>query len=546
MDFATKRSRLVSAKLRTKQPSTMTIRKRRRKVKRAICKIKMSDDLLPPSQRQRRQMARKNSSNKFDTRVVFGDANMLRHINDYLTITTAHNTDAYAIKSSTPFQPLRTKRCNQVVSRPPLLQAISPVSINPPSSTHQQQVAPLVSPPPHTDEQEKECSLNHQETIQKLTQSFMMFDPSVKHDNNDLSSNDMSGTSSNRRDVLRECGQRDVIEFDDVMKRFDDGCLAKLGEGVYGEVFRCRAKQEYDGESVIALKVIPIESSVKVNGVLPKKYFEILPEVIISNELSKLSKADNKFVSNSFIKLHRVNCVRGGYPDKLLQVWDEYDKNKESLNDRPSLFPTDQHYITFEYQFGGSDVEHFVFSNSSQAYSLFHQVVSGLAVAEQRLQFEHRDLHWGNILVRNGDAVGKHVAYKFNDVEYQIETHGVHALIIDFTLSRLSQGKISFYQDLVTDDELFQGDENADYQFEIYRKMKRCLNNEWEKFEPKTNVFWSHYLLDKLINHVKYRSKKSKIHRVYMTKIRQIHKTILDYSSLSSFLEDYFHSSKSL
>ena len=30
------------------------------------------------------------------------------------------------------------------------------------------------------------------------------------------------------------------------------------------------------------------------------------------------------------------------------------------------------------------------------------------------------------------------------------------------------------------------------------RMMRSHTNNEWEKFHPKTNVMWLHYMLDKL------------------------------------------------
>lgn len=36
----------------------------------------------------------------------------------------------------------------------------------------------------------------------------------------------------------------------------------------------------------------------------------------------------------------------------------------------------------------------------NQAVSIFEQVASGVAVAEEALHFEHRDLHDGNVLVK--------------------------------------------------------------------------------------------------------------------------------------------------
>ena len=75
--------------------------------------------------------------------------------------------------------------------------------------------------------------------------------------------------------------------------------------------------------------------------------------------------------------------------------------------------------------------------------SVLQQVVMSLAVAEIALQFEHRDLHWGNVLVKNTKQ--KYVTYRLDGQEYKFETCGVHVAIIDFTLSRLSKGEVVFF-----------------------------------------------------------------------------------------------------
>lgn len=63
-----------------------------------------------------------------------------------------------------------------------------------------------------------------------------------------------------------------------------------------------------------------------------------------------------------------------------------------------------------------------------------------LAVAEEELEFEHRDLHVGNVLVH--PTTMSTITITLNDVPFAVETHGVKATIIDFTLSRLSRGYI--------------------------------------------------------------------------------------------------------
>ena len=45
----------------------------------------------------------------------------------------------------------------------------------------------------------------------------------------------------------------------------------------------------------------------------------------------------------------------------------------------------------------------------------------------------------------------------------------------------------------------------GDYQLDIYRMMKQSNNNNWEQFNSKTNIFWLHYLLEKMITEVYYK-----------------------------------------
>ncbi len=61
-----------------------------------------------------------------------------------------------------------------------------------------------------------------------------------------------------------------------------------------------------------------------------------------------------------------------------------------------------------------------------------------LAVAEESLEFEHRDLHIGNILVK--ETKEPTVLYNLNGFEVTLNTFGVQIFVIDFTNSRLRRG----------------------------------------------------------------------------------------------------------
>nr|CAB3262883.1 uncharacterized protein LOC100184595 [Phallusia mammillata] len=329
--------------------------------------------------------------------------------------------------------------------------------------------------------------------------------------------------------VLLECGQDKAKPFDNFLALMENGCR-KIGEGVFAEVYHFQSLQGCD----VALKVIPIEGTKILNGEKQKTFSEVLPEIVNSVELFNL-KTSEESKTDSFISLYRVHLTYGPYPAVLLDAWDIHNSTKTSENDRPFLPDPNQHYVLFEFADGGIDIEHFKFNNASQSLAALKQTISGLAVAENTLMFEHRDLHWGNILVQKIET--KLFSFTLNGINYSSETSGISIRIIDFTLSRMTKGGISLYQDLSNDEELFNADSSVDYQFEIYRMMRDELGNDWSLFRPRTNVLWIHYLIDKLINQVHYKSKRSKIHRQSIQTMRQLSKTILTFASCQEIVE---------
>jgi len=58
----------------------------------------------------------------------------------------------------------------------------------------------------------------------------------------------------------------------------------------------------------------------------------------------------------------------------------------------------------------------------------------------QALGFEHRDMHRGNVLVRRTHQ--KYHYFRLHGKEYLIESHGVQATLVDYTLSRVQQGEL--------------------------------------------------------------------------------------------------------
>ncbi|XP_056620998.1 uncharacterized protein LOC130434713 [Triplophysa dalaica] len=334
---------------------------------------------------------------------------------------------------------------------------------------------------------------------------------------------------SDAEKVYQECQQSGPLSFSDCIPPSRMKLCTKIGEGTFGEVFSTKI----DSNHTVALKIIPVEGSQKVNGEQQKTFAEILHEIIISKELSSLNvKEINR--TDGFIGLNNLHCVRGRYPEALLKAWDKFDCQKGSENDRPDFFDDEQLFLILEFEFGGSDLENMKgkLSSMAQAKSVLHQVTAALAVAEQALCFEHRDLHWGNILVKNTKQ--KHSEFILNGAVHSTETRGVHVNIIDYSLSRLEIDGLTVSCDISADEELFMG--QGDYQFEIYRLMKKENENCWSTYNPHSNVMWLHYLADKLLT-MSYKTKaQSSQHKTLKSSLKSFHSEILNYASATEAL----------
>ncbi|GBC00787.1 hypothetical protein RclHR1_03980003 [Rhizophagus clarus] len=140
-----------------------------------------------------------------------------------------------------------------------------------------------------------------------------------------------------------------------------------------------------------------------------------------------------------FLKLYGVGICRGSYPEVLLNEWDIWHKKYKSENNRPDFY------------------------NEKQLYAV--------------------------LIVEYGD-----------DANVEVETFGVRACIIDYTLSRMEYEDEVIYVNILND-EYFIGE--GDYQYDVYRMMREESKADWRSFWPRTNVIWLHYISCKLLTEKK-------------------------------------------
>ncbi|KAL0697507.1 hypothetical protein Bca4012_053629 [Brassica carinata] len=328
-------------------------------------------------------------------------------------------------------------------------------------------------------------------------------------------------------DLLSACGQMQPSNFMEVFSKFcEPESIVKIGEGTYGEAFRA-------GPSVC--KIVPIDGDFTVNGEIQKRADELLEEVILSWTLNQLRERETEAqnLCPTFIRTQDIKVCQGPYDPILVKAWEEWDAKHGSENDHPD-FPEKQCYVMFVLEHGGKDLEGFVLLNFDEARSLLVQVTAGLAVAEAAFEFEHRDLHWGNILLsRNNSST---LPFIVEGKQVLIKTFGVQISIIDFTLSRINTGEKILFLDLTADPYLFKGPK-GDKQSETYRKMKTVTQDSWEGHFARTNVLWLIYLVDLLLTKKSF-ERSSKDER----ELRSLKKRMEKYKSAKETLSDPFFS----
>lgn len=245
-----------------------------------------------------------------------------------------------------------------------------------------------------------------------------------------------------------------IINFSDLPQN-----VIKVAEASFSEVFKCKSQ---------IYKIIPLN-----NEFTQKKDF--YKECFIHKILS---------CEKGICPLINFYIVKGKYTKRYLKAWDNFGFEENERPDKHNLFGV----IVSED--GGICLEKYKFKSVKQILFFVRQIIQILSNLEIKYKFEHRDLHWGNILIKKEKIS-----------------------IIDFTLSRLQYKKI-IYNDLDLKDWLFSGDESVDEQFNVYKMMKKECENNWQNFNPKTNIFWLIYLINKMftrIDNIKSKKFKNKL-----------------------------------
>jgi serine/threonine-protein kinase haspin len=368
----------------------------------------------------------------------------------------------------------------------------------------------------------------------------------------------------------------------------EDFSLVKIAEASFGEVYRLSLQPEAAEDTDLALSRND-ESVLKVIALTQPT--ETLPKNKRDRERA-LKKAENMSKPNDvaselkllqrlsdipgFTNFRDLRVLRGRPPAPFATAFTAFNEAQKAAKKELSIFPDpakkasyskDQLWAVIEMQDAGTDLEKLVAqgisSNIWVVWDIFWQVVLALAKGEEEAEFEHRDLHLGNICVRTPEPVDEANI----DISKSLGFTSFEATLIDYTVSRASMIPASMasestetkddsvaYIDLANDPHLFYGDSAEEYQYDIYRYMRGSIyysspyasfpndgtstaNHEsevpegedggeneneqpqlptapsaeqmatieretgrlWRQFHPQTNLCWLHYVLFMLL-----------------------------------------------
>lgn len=338
----------------------------------------------------------------------------------------------------------------------------------------------------------------------------------------------------------------------------------KIAEASYGEVYRLTLLAPHPGltsaeESVLKVMVVKpdpsTEDATKKKSKAQETREDTMSELAsVESEVKLLNRMTRVPGFTNFRALH---VLKGRPPQPFIDTWKEWNtgrkKGQKSVFPDPSKGPSysdNTIWAVIEMQDAGTDVDELQtkkkLTSVFEVWDVFWQVVIAIGKGEAEAKFEHRDLHCGNICVRNRNMISQ------NDKDVSKRKLGftnLETTIIDYTLSRAelprSDHPPSFSQSTDTrrssvdseDDEveiayldlthasldyLFIQDAEHEYQYEMYRHMRSALyfsdpckpytenkkeaedsGRTWKGFHSQTNLVWLWWILFKLLEHMR-------------------------------------------
>ena len=337
-----------------------------------------------------------------------------------------------------------------------------------------------------------------------------------------------------------------ILTWDDVCQEGDQ--IEKIAEASYAEVYRISNER---GTSII--KVIRLQSPIKPQTKAQERSGLVDEEPHSEDDLRGELKISEWLADvPGFVIYKERYIVKGKAPRSLLETHQLFhrrmkrkDPDRLQFYPSPSRYLDDTRFLVVELGDAGTALEDFELTEVGQLWDIFLHTAIALARAEDLVRFEHRDLHEGNLCIRQARPARPRPAKDTSPVQFGYS--GLEITILDYGLSRAedpdadpTKAEIVAY-DLEKDLSIFTSTHAP--QCRVYRQMRSFLlrgdrihlppehhttpyelvslvdpdtstldENEadqkgepisWFPYSPYTNVLWLAYIYSYLIEHFK-------------------------------------------
>ncbi|XP_003744307.1 serine/threonine-protein kinase haspin homolog [Galendromus occidentalis] len=275
------------------------------------------------------------------------------------------------------------------------------------------------------------------------------------------------------------------VDFEYIFKNWGMEIVSKLGEGSFSEVYRVRTR--FNGENDFdVFKLIPV-------GQPGQPAFDhMLPEMSMCLAGRCLLESP-RHRAPSFLSLRGTHLVQGQQTEDMIYAYEAFRRKcpQETEQPHPLDRPKNQFYVVFYTSYDGCELETELpkLSGDIRA-SIVLQVTYALAAAEQSFEFEHRDLHLSNVVLKDCDE--SDLEFRISGNRFRIKSFGKRAAVIDYGMCRL-----------VVDEALHSTFEpeilvGPGMQRWTYREQHRMLGGNYENRCLETNGLWIRFIIRKL------------------------------------------------
>lgn len=357
-----------------------------------------------------------------------------------------------------------------------------------------------------------------------------------------ISSQKSSIEDENWIKVLHMCQQKNPIPFGLAFPSDHYNALAPIDSGSYSLVSRGFDKAIKKEVIFKIINVISSKITKKLYGVTfdgKELLSDVFTEMMVSKSLSNfhvttVDSRGEEFVSHSFPRIVGIRLVQGSVPNYMLlkQTNDSMEK-LEKIQLNREMPGTPREFLILTMKYCGEPLWKAVNNkklNANQILSICFQLTLALAVAELVYEFEHRDLHVGNILVKKTRK--KSIRFVIKTQTIRVQSFGYKAYIIDTTFSRIRIGSKVFFTSLSNrlNPKILQKDPEP--QDIVYKRMAVEAKDNWERWRPETNLYWLKYLYSMM-------AKCLTVHQSWRVEhsLRDLIQLIDNYHKLEDFIE---------